>query len=131
MNKILYILRGIPGCGKSTLAKQLVGDNVFEADQYFLTNGKYEFNPARLGLAHKSCRQRLTNAMNNGTTPLCMSNTTTTEKELEPYLQLAETFGYTTFVLVVENRHEGVNQHGVPDEVLAKMRARLSGSIRL
>lgn len=129
--KALFIIRGIPGSGKSTLAKQLAGDNVFEADQYFLADGEYRFDFSKLGLAHESCKQRLTNAMSNGIMPLCVSNTTTTEKELNPYLELAKSHGYTAFVVVVENRHEGVNQHGVPEEVLTKMRARLAGSIKL
>lgn len=131
MNKILYILRHVPGAGSSTLAKQLAGDNVFEADQYFVTNGHYEFDATKLSTAHKFCQQRLTGAMSDGITPLCVSNTTTTEKELKPYLEMAKTHGYTAFVVVVENRHEGVNQHGVPEEVLTKMRTRLAGSIRL
>lgn len=131
MNKVLYILRGVPGCGKSTLAKQLAGNNVFEADQYFLTEGKYEWDFSKIGLAHESCKQRLTEAMRNDITPLCVSNTTTTEKELKPYLEMAKSHGYTSFVLVVENRHDGVNQHNVPEETLVKMRARLAGSIRL
>lgn len=130
MNKILFIIRGIPGCGKSTLAKQLA-EHVFEADQFFLTEGKYKFDQTKLGQAHNNCKIRLISAMQNGITPLCVSNTTTTEKELEPYLEYAKAYGYTAFVLVVENRHNGVNQHNVPEEVLVKMKARLMGSIKL
>ena len=35
--KVLYIVRGVPGSGKSTFAKRLVGDDflVCEADKYF------------------------------------------------------------------------------------------------
>lgn len=131
MNKVLYILRHVPGAGSSTLAKQLAGENFFEADQYFTINGEYKFDFASLRLAHESCKQRLTNAMNDGITPLCVSNTTTTEKELDPYLSLAKSHGYTSFVLVVENRHAGVNQHGVPEDKLGVMRNRLMGSIKL
>jgi adenylate kinase family enzyme len=35
MEKILYIVRGIPGSGKSTFAKTLGGIHI-EADQYFV-----------------------------------------------------------------------------------------------
>jgi predicted kinase len=69
--------------------------------------------------------------MKEGKTPLCVSNTTTTNKELEPYLEYAKEYGYTTFVMVVENRHNGINEHNVPEEVLEKMKARLMGSIKL
>jgi hypothetical protein len=53
-----------------------------------------------------------------------VSNTFTQEWETEPYLELAKTYGYKVFSIVVENRHGGVNQHEVPDEVLTKMRER-------
>jgi hypothetical protein len=43
---------------------------------------------------------------------------------MKPYFELAKTYGYKVFSIVVENRHEGTNQHGVPDEVLTKMRER-------
>ncbi len=34
MEKMIYLVRGIPGSGKTTFAKQLT-QNVFEADHYF------------------------------------------------------------------------------------------------
>ena len=37
--KKLILLRGIPGCGKSTLAKSLGGIHI-EADQYFMEDGE-------------------------------------------------------------------------------------------
>jgi predicted kinase len=43
---------------------------------------------------------------------------------MEYYIELAKTYGYKTFSIVVENRHGGVNDHNVPDEVLTKMRDR-------
>jgi hypothetical protein len=43
---------------------------------------------------------------------------------MEPYLELAKTHEYKVFSTIVENRHGGVNQHEVPDEVLTKMRER-------
>jgi predicted kinase len=55
---------------------------------------------------------------------IAVSNTFTQEWEMEPYLELAKTYGYKVFSIVVENRHGGVNQHEVPDEVLTKMRER-------
>jgi hypothetical protein len=43
---------------------------------------------------------------------------------MKPYYDLAESFDYRVDTLVVENRHGGVNEHGVPDEVLDKMKNR-------
>jgi hypothetical protein len=53
-----------------------------------------------------------------------VSNTFTQEWEMQPYYDLAEKHGYTVYSLVVENRHEGVNEHGVPEDKLEIMKNR-------
>ena len=46
--KNLYLLRGLPGSGKSTLSTQLGGSH-FETDKYFVgENGEYNFDPSKL-----------------------------------------------------------------------------------
>ena len=42
--KELFLLRGLPGAGKSTLAKSLRGTHL-EADSFFMVNGEYKFRP--------------------------------------------------------------------------------------
>ena len=41
--KILYLLRGLPGAGKSTLAKS-IGAIYFEADMFFMEGNEYKFD---------------------------------------------------------------------------------------
>jgi hypothetical protein len=53
-----------------------------------------------------------------------VSNTFTQEWEMDPYYKLAEQYGYRVYSLVVENRHMGVNQHGVPTDKLEQMKNR-------
>jgi hypothetical protein len=55
---------------------------------------------------------------------IVVSNTFTQEWEMKPYFELAKTYGYTVFTLIVENRHGGKNTHGVPDEKLEQMKNR-------
>ena len=43
---------------------------------------------------------------------------------MQPYYDLAEKHGYTVYSLVVENRHGGVNEHGVPEDKLEIMKNR-------
>jgi predicted kinase len=131
MEKVLYIVRGIPGSGKSTFAKKLVGEDflVFEADKYFVNqdNGKYEFDISKIKDAHKWCQNLVENCMkdnmiNNQYYPeIAVSNTFTQEWEMRPYFELAKTYGYKVFSVIVENRHGGTNQHEVPEEVITKM----------
>ena len=53
-----------------------------------------------------------------------VSNTSTTEKELKPYLALAEEYGYAVTSIIVENRHGGQSIHNVPQETIDEIRAR-------
>ena len=127
--KNLYLLRGLPGSGKSTLAKQLGGSH-FETDKYFIgENGEYNFDGSKLKEAHQWCQDSVSNAMVlNHTTgeheTIVISNTFTQEWEMKPYMDIAKEWGYRVFTIIVENRHGGVNQHGVPDEKLQQMKDR-------
>jgi hypothetical protein len=55
---------------------------------------------------------------------IVVSNTFTQAWEMKAYMELAKSWNYRVFSIIVENRHEGTNEHGVPDEVLTKMRER-------
>jgi predicted kinase len=124
MEKMIYLVRGIPGSGKSTLAKQLTA-NVFEADHYFYDNdGNYNFIPSEIKEAHKECQQFVGYAMESGIPKIAVSNTFTQEWEMEPYFELAKTYGYKTFSIVVENRHGNESIHGVPEDKLEQMKSR-------
>jgi predicted kinase len=134
MEKILYIVRGIPGSGKSTLAKMLVGEDflVCEADKYFIDKetGEYNFDFTKIKEAHKFCQDTVESYMKDSLVndqfyrEIAVSNTFTQEWEMRPYFELAKNYGYKVFSIVVENRHGGTNQHEVPEEVLTKMRER-------
>lgn len=131
--KNLILLRGLPGSGKSTTAKLLgaggAGYAHFEADMYFMVDGQYQFNPSALKNAHQWCQSSVEHAMLLNKTQglnstIIVSNTFTQEWEMDAYYKLAEEWGYQVTSLIVENRHGGVNVHGVPDEVLDKMKQR-------
>ncbi len=134
MEKVLYIVRGIPGSGKSTFAKMLVGEDflVCEADKYFIDKetGEYNFDSTKIKEAHKFCQDTVESYMKDSLVndqfyrEIAVSNTFTQEWEMRPYFEMAKNYGYKVFSVVVENRHGGTNQHEVPEEVLTKMRER-------
>jgi predicted kinase len=128
--KILYFLRGLPGSGKSTLAEQL-SENICEADMFFMTNGEYRFDMNLLPTAHMWCRMRCEDFMKDEQPTVVVSNTLTSEKELAPYIELAQKYGYQIISLIVENRHGNKSVHDVPDETLDRMEVRLKESIKL
>ena len=128
--KNLYLLRGIPGAGKSTLAKQL-GDAHFEADSYFMIDGEYQFDPTKLRKAHEWCQGQVELAMIQNhitygldSSDIVVSNTFTQEWEMKHYYDLADQYGYRVFSIIVENRHGGINEHGVPEDKLQIMKDR-------
>jgi hypothetical protein len=43
---------------------------------------------------------------------------------MEDYYKLAEKYDYKVVSLIVENRHNGQNVHGVPEEKLEQMKNR-------
>ncbi len=126
--KTLYIVRGLPGSGKSSFAKSIGGIHI-EADQFFMMNGKYNFDLTKIKLAHKYCQNQTEAWMKTDGTQvnnhkIVVSNTFTQEWEIQPYYVLAEKYGYRVFSLIAENRHEGKNIHGVPDDKLELMKNR-------
>lgn len=128
MEKTLYIVRGIPGSGKSTFAKTLGGTH-FETDEFFMVDGEYKFDPTKIKEAHRWCQDSVNTAMILNHTAglnnvIVVSNTFTQEWEMEPYFQMADTYGYKVFSVIVENRHGGINTHGVPEDKLQVMRDR-------
>ena len=134
MSKVLYIVRGLPGSGKSTFAEKLVGCDflVCEADKYFTDKktGEYKFDSSKIKDAHKWCQDLVETYMKDSLLndqfyrKIVVSNTMTMEWEMKPYFELAEKYGYTVFTLIVENRHGGKNTHGVPDDKLEQMKNR-------
>jgi predicted kinase len=126
--KELFLLRGLPGSGKSTLAKSLGGIHI-EADQYFMVDGEYKFDGSKIKLAHNYCQSQTgawmrSNGEQVNVDRIVVSNTFTQEWEMQPYFEMAEKYGYRVYSLIVENRHGGINEHGVPEEKLEQMKTR-------
>lgn len=127
-NKYLYLVRGIPGSGKTSFAKTIWSDYVIvEADKFFEKDGEYKFDPTKLKDAHQWCKDTVEqfmkdNELNHQFYPeIVVSNTFTQEWEMQPYIDLANKYGYKIFSLIVENRHGNKSVHNVPDETIQKM----------
>ena len=61
--KTLYLIRGVSGSGKSSLAEEMLAGLMvyyhYEADMYFMSDlGDYRWNPAELSNAHKWCQEQ-------------------------------------------------------------------------
>jgi predicted kinase len=122
----------LPGSGKSTFANFVWNEYaICEADKFFYDKeGNYNFDATKIKLAHVWCFNQVRTRMeDNKLNPqfypeIVVSNTFTQEWEMEKYYELAEEYGYKVFSIIVENRHGGINQHGVPAEKLEQMKNR-------
>lgn len=121
----MLLIRGVPGAGKSSLAK-LLGGVCCEADDYFRKNGSYKFDSSKLAEAHAECKAKAVAAMIDREPLVIVSNTSTSESEVMVYQQLAEEYGYRFVSIVVENRHGNSSVNGVPNDVVDKMKNRFS-----
>jgi 2',3'-cyclic-nucleotide 3'-phosphodiesterase/NEDD4-binding protein 2 len=132
MNGVLFLVRGLPGSGKTTFATAIWNDYaVCEADKFFYDKeGNYNFDPTKLKEAHAWCKNDVESKMiehqnNQQYYPeIAVSNTFTQEWEMEDYFKLAEKYGYKVVSLIIENRHGSENVHGVPEEKLQIMKNR-------
>lgn len=127
----LILLRGLPGAGKTTLAKiilQLPNNDepeVLSADDFFEMNGNgYVFDASKLREAHQYCQFRCSERMRQHKARIVVANTFTQEWEMEEYFKMAERYNYRVHTVIVENRHYGTNVHGVPEDKLLQMKER-------
>ena len=72
------------------------------------------------------CQHKVKTDMKSGVEKIVVSNTFTTEWEMESYFEFAKEFGYKVFTLIVENRHGGTNTHNVPEDKIEQMKNRFS-----
>lgn len=124
----MYLIRGIPGSGKSTLAKDL-GFTTCEADQFFMVDGVYQFDPSKLMDAHMQCQNNARELVQAGKNCI-VSNTFSMRWEMQPYIEMAKQYGARLTVVDVfdggctDEELANRNVHGVPLAVIKAMRNR-------
>lgn len=122
--KVMVILRGVPGSGKSTLAKTLAPElraTICSADDFFIQDGKYVYDPNKIEQAHVSCKDRTFYLLANGLNVI-IDNTNTRLFEMRDYVKMAQDEGY--YIRMLETGFPGKSIHGVPDEKVQAMKNR-------
>ena len=133
-NPVLFVLRGLPGSGKSTVTRAICATypeaTVCSADNFFVNKatGEYEFDLNLLGSAHEESQRSAEEAMaSERRGVVVVDNTNVRRWEMGFYIKAAEKHGYN--VVVVETKTPWrldpavlaeKNSHGVPAEVLRK-----------
>lgn len=118
------ILRGLPGSGKSTLAARLATECGFlhlEADQHFVVDGRYQFDPARVADAHAVVARDALDAMQVGRR-VVVANTHVRLWEMAAIVGAAQLAGKS--LCFVECTGVWGNLHSVPDAAIVRMQSR-------
>eukprot|EP00842_Homolaphlyctis_polyrhiza_P000417 jgi/Hompol1/1376/HPOL_005584-RA len=103
MSLQLIIMRGLPGSGKSSLAKAILENSrsvsstgiILSTDDYFETPQGYVFVARQIGIAHAWNQHRAFQAMRMGLTPIIIDNTNTQRWEARPYVEAGLAHKYT------------------------------------
>lgn len=99
--KIVYLMRGLPACGKSHMARRLSGRSgvVLETDQYFYTQvgddpASYDYSEELLPLARQWNVNRFREALVHCTSPIVVDRGNGLNSETRQYVVLAHEHGY-------------------------------------
>ncbi|NXH70901.1 N4BP2 protein, partial [Hydrobates tethys] len=132
IGQVLVLLRGVPGSGKSYLARTLLEDNpggiILSTDDYFYKHGQYHYDPDCLGEAHDWNRKQAKEAFEMRISPIIIDNTNIQAWEMKPYVTLAQQFKYKvmfrepdTWWKFKPKELERRNIHGVSKEKIKRM----------
>jgi len=122
----------VPGSGKSTFINVLrefaknFSIKIHSTDDFWMVNGKYEFDINRLGTMHQKNFENFEDSLHNGVNIVVVDNTNLRPREYNKYIISAEEAGYpiaiVTFVPDELEKHVERNTHNVPVETIEKMR---------
>ncbi|KAJ2951018.1 hypothetical protein O0L34_g5392 [Tuta absoluta] len=104
-SRILILMRGLTGSGKTYLARQIVeilvgpsptnyNNHIFSTDDFFMVRGRYEYQQYRLSEAHDWNQNRVRQALRRGLSPVIVDNTNIEIWEMEPYVREGVRNGY-------------------------------------
>jgi predicted kinase len=134
--KKITVLRGQPGSGKSTWAKQNRPHiPVCSADHFFCGDGEnpheYRFDFRKLGEAHGACLQKFIKLTSLGC-DVVVDNTNTTAVEMAPYVAWGLALGFEVEIIRLECSSDiaaARNIHGVPAGSVYRMKTTLDSEV--
>lgn len=118
--KTLFIIRGFPGSGKTTLARIIAPKANAAVDDFMVNSeGEYTYDPTRLTECHELCRFAIQDYMREGVEHIAVHNTFTRKWEMTPYVEWAAHYGYSVHVITCHGQWQNV--HNVPPRAIQRM----------
>jgi tRNA uridine 5-carbamoylmethylation protein Kti12 len=110
----IVLIRGLPGSGKSTAAKQMKNFRHLEADMYFETDSAYVYDASKVKTAHDWCVAQAKQSLGQGLN-VVVSNTFVKIWEMQRYIEL----GYPFRIIEMNGKYPNI--HGVTEQVINQM----------
>lgn len=127
----MILMRGVPGSGKSFLAKRLagrLGGKIYSADDMLMTGEEYVWTSPLVYTAHQIVQQLVKLAMIRNEKVIIIDNTNIRPRQARPYVELAVKHAYEIEVRepTTHWRHDvqellARGTHSIPQEVLEHM----------
>lgn len=128
--KKMICMRGVPGSGKTTRAKEIkaasqVSACILSTDDWFMCDQVYLYDPKQIPTAHKWNQDRAARLAAAGFPLIIIDNTHMRVWEMRVYLEIAEKYSYEFETCDIGGGDLAAcaerNQHGVPAEVIYRM----------
>ncbi len=126
--KILYIVRGPFGTGKTEFARTIC-NNVVSCWDYYAQYGENKWNEKLKPYADQYCRTQVERLMDDGCDSIVVTNSFSKQQDLDDYYQLANTHEYKVFCVVMDTRNPQEYVRDVPKEVILKQVIQLKNSM--
>jgi len=135
--KTVFIMRGIPGSGKTTLSDSIKKENIensvsiCSSDSFFTHDGKYEYDSSKIVQAHAVCFKDFISSISKAIHVIIVDNTNIRIGVINSYISLAVSNGYNVEIHeFIANIPEDIRtcfercQHGVPEDAINSMSLR-------
>lgn len=127
----VFIVKGTPGSGRSTVANELktvyqtLGKTVeiIEANDFMINpeTKQYEFVQENVSKCFSQCYARYIELLESKTDVIIVTNINGHYSEYASYITRGRNNGYTVHVMSMENHHEGKSSIGIPEKFMVKM----------
>ena len=102
-----FIMRGLPGSGKSTIASMLSKTynkkdcEYHTTDSFHIVDGEYKYDAGKAHEYHDKNLVNFSNSCRHKVAAVICDNTNINSDQYQPYVDAAEKYGYTVYLMTV------------------------------